>query len=141
MTAAVKILREERDKKASEIDALVARVRILKSDVKTLEDAIATLEDALPAPVASTGPRASSFRSLKIEIADILAQAPGLSTQEIGNALIAIQRETDANTILGTLSRAKREGLVHKSGRVWFAGAGPQQTEQEGSTDDGMGGL
>lgn len=131
---AVLILRAERDRKASDLEAANIAVRDLKAAIKSIDEAIATISGA-PIPEANHKPR-SSGESLKIVISRIVTDEPGLSPSDISDRLLAIGRGTDMNTILGTLSRAKKEGLIHKDGRVWFGGPENANTYDNPETKD-----
>lgn len=121
MSAAISILQLERDRKTHELESVVLRAKELRAEIKSLEEAIAVLGGAT---VLSTAPLSTndSRRSLKFEISDILSDSPGLTPSQIVEKLQLIGRPTDVNTVLGTLSRARKEGLVHKHDRGWFVG-------------------
>lgn len=128
---AVQILRVEREKRAQELDALLHSVRDLKSAIRSIDEAIQMLSagSGVPPLAAPNARPAAAAGTLKSIVAEILEERPGLGTTEIKSALADRGRETDVNTVLGTLSRARREGLIHKRGRVWFVGGGESNAD------------
>jgi hypothetical protein len=125
-TPAIAILRSERDRKAQELEQAKSVVRDLQQAVRSIDDALAVLTGQ---PIADVSTRPAGQEPLKIIIERVLTDRPGLAPSEISAALSALGRPTDVNTVLGTLARAKREGLVHKSGRVWYVGPSESNTE------------
>ena len=120
MTSAINILRTERANKAAELDALQSKLRELRAIIRSIDDAIGILggenrNDGAKNPTAYYPP-------LKIIVKNLLEEMPALSPSVIQSEIKKLGRETDINTILGTLSRARKERLVHKKGRVWFSG-------------------
>jgi hypothetical protein len=113
------ILRAERDKKTAELERLVDAVREIKATIRDIDAALETLSGRIEKH--QTSPNAiAERRPLKFLIEDILKAIPGLSPRAISEKLADLGRPTDVNTVLGTLSRAKRDGLVLKRGRVWY---------------------
>lgn len=104
-------------------------MRDLQQAVRSIDEALAILTGV---PLMETAPRAAGAEPLKVIIQRILTDKPGLAPADISAALKDLGRETNVNTVLGTLHRSKDEGMFHKRGRVWYAGAG------ESNADDVM---
>lgn len=119
----IAVLQETRERKQAEMAELTSKLRLLKTEIQALEQAIG----ALGANVSAAPVRDSGKEPLKLLIAKTLESRPGLNPAEIASALTEAGRPTDVNTVLGTLSRAKKEGLIRKEGRVWFATKEPPQ--------------
>lgn len=126
---AVVILQAEKAKKQAQLEEAVALSRGLRAEIKALEDAISVLGASSSAPLAITHSGRNGSHDdgrpqpLKFVIAQILAEHPGLTPAELIDALGVRGRPTGLNTVLGTLSRARKEGLVYKSGRGWQVAA------------------
>ena len=115
MDAAIQILTVERARKQAELDALTVSAKALRAAIVDIDNAVAALGGVVPRGAIS----------LKHVIAQILQEEPALSPAQIGKALEKIGRTTGVNTVLGTLSRARSEGIVRKVGRVWYASDAP----------------
>lgn len=130
---ALTVLRAEREKHAQKLDLLMSEVKAVRASLKSFDDAIAVLEGGITAAVGTPMPQerqSGSRLPLKAIILEILQGKPGLGTQEIKSELLARGRDTDANTILGTLSRMRRDDAsIHKHGGVWFAGTGESNAD------------
>lgn len=127
---AITVLLFERQKLSEKLEALLAETKELKVGIRAFDDAIATLEGLSGVnAVASAVERSSSGRvALKHIILEILEAKPGQGTQQIKSELAARGRDTDLNTILGTLSRMRRDdSSIHKHDGVWYAISGDKK--------------
>jgi hypothetical protein len=121
-SAPIDILRQEKERKSLELASLIKRARALRAEIKAIEDGIEVLAGSFG--LAGTKAASGAPMALKHLIANILTEKPGQAPAEISQALSEVGRTADVNTVLVTLSRARKEGIVHKVDKVWFAGSG-----------------
>lgn len=128
---AISVLRAERDKLAQKLELIMAEAKEVRAGLRSFDEAIAVLEGGSPISITVHQERSGGGKPpLKVIILEILQEKPGLGTQEIKAELLARGRDTDANTILGTLSRMRREDAsIHKRDGVWFGGAGESNAD------------
>jgi hypothetical protein len=127
MNSAIDILKAERDKKLLELEQAKAAVRELNQSVNQISDALNLLTGTASQEINS---RSAAREPLKYLIRKILENKPGLNPHQISIELGSVGRQTDVNTVLGTLSRARQENLIYKTNRVWYA-----QDESNKDTD------
>jgi hypothetical protein len=121
---AIAVLLAERDKLTLRLDALAAEIKEVKVRIRSFDDALVVLGAGGNAQ-SQTERQIGGRAPLKSLILDVLTENPGLGTQDIRSALLRAGRDTDTNTILGTLSRMKRDDAsIHKRSGVWFVGDG-----------------
>ncbi len=127
---AIVVLKAEREKSAAEVDRLVLMLRDARAALRSFDDAIATLEgrpDSVPTPTGSV--------SLRDLVHSIIKASNGITAGDVTSAVVQSGRNTDHNTVLGTLSRLRRDRLIHKEEKLWLDGAGddaePEDVEPE----------
>lgn len=131
MNPAIAVLRAERDRLHRHLEEMLENVKRVRAHLRSFDEALLVLEGTNSEPAGDHAPHAPGYKPpLKVLVREILQEFPGQSPSEIADRLAHRGRQTDINTVLGTLSRARREGIIHKRGRVWFDGAG------NGATDD-----
>jgi hypothetical protein len=143
--AAVEILKDEKAKLASELEAHKEAVRSLNRKLREIDAAILHLvgdDDVVVSGITrqsrGTGPR----------LADLVAEAlpregVGTTALEISKQLTKSGRETSNTTVSSILSRMRRDGFAVKRGGHWYLAAeekgSGEKPEPNSSSGDGDG--
>lgn len=137
MNPAIAVLRAERDRLQRHLDEMLENVKHARAHLRSFDEALFVLEGSANGESSGdTAAHAPGYKPpLKVLVREILQEFPGQSPTEIADRLALRGRLTDINTVLGTLSRARREGIIHKRGRVWFDGAGNAASDDVESDD------
>lgn len=103
-----------------------ADVREAEAKLKEARAIVAALERGIRGPsayrkpkVRRDGPTEPAALTLRDMALVIVSNAEGITAKEI-TAAVATGRDVGHNTVLGTLSRLKREGRIHKIGKMWW---------------------
>jgi hypothetical protein len=143
---ALDALHTARDAAADSLKEAEALARELRQKIKDFDLAIQTLSgDQLDAGEAGAGqpsPRSADSKSMKSMIVDFVNDAPKTVTaQEVLDHLVHLKgRDTTMNSVLSTLSRVTREGLIASPNRgVWCSVQKKIGPAEAGPNDSGDG--
>ncbi|MBD8892096.1 hypothetical protein [Roseibium litorale] len=143
--AAINILKDEKARLVSELDAHKEAVRDLNRKVKEIDAAIFHLigDGDVPVTESARQPRGSGPR-----LANLVAQAlprdgAGTTALEISKQLTDAGRETTNTTVSSILSRMRKDGTAVKKNGFWYLATdekGPDETSEPfSSSGDGDG--
>ena len=142
MSYAITILETQRNQLIAQIKQAEQTLRDQRASLRSIEDALNVLAGSAPptygAPKPKTEIGKGTFKDLVVDV--IVSRQSGISTTDILTELETRARPTDRNSLLSTLSRAKRDDrtIYKNAAGLWVPTvlSHPLDDEPEGPPDD-----